>query len=414
MSAAQTDHAPSSSAASTVEAPDAAIQAWREADVLVALTQARFVLGLLHEAGVRDTAVTTDEGLDLARLRIPDPADAVEKVSRLAGLSSPPPHPADAVIAGLRALSAARYGGWQPELGKNRLVDRVGGVNGIVIHGDEAGPAITDSSLPTRAAGRGRGVTVGIVDGPVSDHPWFAGAVEFGYADAVSTAGTDAPRATAGHATFVSGLVLAQAPSATVRACAALGLDGTADAWDVATRIVALGNSGVDVLNLSFGCFTGDDRPPMVLRQAIARIDPRVVIVAAAGNHDPESGLRRRPFWPAAFGRVIAVGAVSQRNGVLTTAAFSPALPWVDVEAPGVDALSTYLQAAELGDGSTADFDGWARWQGTSFAAAVVSGMIARAVVPGRVSALQACADLLGALRAGEQPGGARVCRSSA
>ena len=222
------------------------------------------------------------------------------------------------------------------------------------------------------------------------------------------------PGTSAGHATFVAGLILQQAPSATVRARAVLAADGTADVWNVARQIVALGNSGVDVLNLSFGCFTADDRAPMALHQAVSRVDPRVVIVAAAGNYATDSPLRRRPFWPAALPHVVAVGALSRRNGSLMRAPFSPALPWVDVEAVGVDALSTDLEAARLADGSTADFDGGARWQGTSCAAAALSGMIARAIVPGRVDARAACADLMAVLRTGAEPRGARLCRPQA
>lgn len=446
------DARPATSETTTAAVPNTApqIQRWCETDVLVALPQTPFVLDLLFEAGVEDVRVDADEGLDLARLSLGDPEAAAEAVTRLAaGAAGPadqipgvpgvpgafgapragtgaPEDVLDALLRGLRAVSAARYGGWEPRLGKNRLVDRVGGVNGIVIHGDDLGPATTDGTLAARAAGGGRGVTVGVIDGPVSEHPWFAGAVQFGYADDVSAAmvppsdptgangANGVPGTSAGHATFVAGLILQQAPSATVRARAVLAADGTADVWNVARQIVALGNSGVDVLNLSFGCFTADDRAPMALHQAVSRVDPRVVIVAAAGNYATDSPLRRRPFWPAALPHVVAVGALSRRNGALTRAPFSPALPWVDVEAVGVDALSTYLEAARLADGSTADFDGWARWQGTSFAAAAISGMIARAIVPGRVDARAACADLMAVLRTGAEPRGARLCRPQA
>ncbi len=56
--------------------------------------------------------------------------------------------------------------------------------------------------------------------------------------------------------------------------------------------------------------------------------------------------------------------------------------PGVDVVSLGVDVVSTYLG------------EEWARWSGSSFAAALVSGAIAAGTVPGRVPAPEAWAAL--------------------
>ena len=46
-------------------------------------------------------------------------------------------------------------------------------------------------------------------------------------------------------------------------------------------------------------------------------------------------------------------------------------------------------------DRSVEKFDGGARWSGTSFSSATVSGVIAANIVPGEVGATAAVADLL-------------------
>jgi subtilisin family serine protease len=100
-------------------------------------------------------------------------------------------------------------------------------------------------------------------------------------------------------------------------------------------------------------------------------------VVAAAGNN-----AQGRPFWPAAFKHVIAVGAVDTRKGDPTRAAFSNFGDWVDCCAPGVGVRSTYVTGdwrldAPGDDGSIEQFDGWACWSGTSFAAPQVTAAIA-------------------------------------
>ena len=75
---------------------------------------------------------------------------------------------------------------------------------------------------------------------------------------------------------------------------------------------------------------------------------PRVV-VAAAGNHG-----KSRPFWPAAFDQVLAVGAVDERSGKWTRAAYSNHGPWVDATARGSNLQSTFARAkTKIALGST-------------------------------------------------------------
>jgi len=317
----------------------------------------------------------------------------------------------DRFLWALRKLFAAEYAGWTPTLGKNRLVGNVGG-GGRISHGggnnpSQAAAPVTPLLHPEAASLR---TTVGIVDTAVAGQPALVGGWVGGSADVLA----ERPQypAVAGHGTFVTGLVRKTAPGCVVKVRKVLDPDtGEADAWTVANEIVALGRTGLDVLNLSLVCYTEDGQPPLVLASAIDRLDPHVVVVAAAGNHgdfgdDPNE--RRKPAWPAALDDVIAVGAARQDG---TRPSFTPAnVPWIDVCAPGVAVVSTYLTGQvelNLSDppSETEEFEGWAEWDGSSFAAALVSGAIAARTDACQVPARQAWLDLLATAEASKAGG---------
>jgi len=193
-----------------------------------------------------------------------------------------------------------------------------------------------------------------------------------------------------------------EAPGATVEVLRCLDDDGSADAWQGAKALVTLARSGVQVLNVSFGCQTEDGQPPLVLSTAVDRLPSDVLVVAAAGNFGGISTAAsvtdtaaRGPAWPAALDDVIAVGALDEAGAV---ASFSPRAPWVDVYAPGVRLTSTYLDAlfrVRANDSvQTVTPTGFARWSGTSFSAAVVSGRVAAGIIPGHVDARSSFAAL--------------------
>ncbi|MDI6104931.1 S8/S53 family peptidase [Actinoplanes sp. NEAU-A12] len=379
--------------------------------LLTALDEARERSG--DTAGPWYAAPRTSDVLGLALVPLPDP----ERVA--AGLRTwvSPGRPAepeqggpalDRVLRHLRAGFASRYFGWTPLLGKNRLVGRIhgprrpSGVSGAgeVSHGGGGAPrAITPPSWATgRTAVTPGGVTVGLVDTAMVNHDYLAGAWTGPFAAAAEGRPADAE---GGHATFIAGLIHRHAPAATVRVHPVLDGAGDADVWTAAHRIVEAGRAGADVLNLSFVCYTEDGGGPLVLATALERLGRDTVVVAAAGNHGHlKDGQDHRPAFPAAFPNVIAVGA--------TDAPYSAKGPWITVLAPGTDLESTYLSGAVSvwedpdGEGPAPAgrhdqiFHGYARWSGTSFAAAVVSAMIADRTVPGRVRAAEASARLLG------------------
>lgn len=248
---------------------------------------------------------------------------------------------------------------------------------------DMGGPAAikpkpTDGRFEPRSESdrRGRGVTVGVIDSGWRDHEHLAGAFLAGPGskDPLDENRDLALDQMAGHGTFVTGLILHEAPSATVRMVRAFDSEGRVLIRDAANAMIELDQLGVDILNLSFGGHSRNNRKPLAYRKALSKLRDTTVVVAAAGNHDPDSpaavGDKAREFWPAAMPNVLAVAALDQvENDSVRLAKFSNYGPWVDLAAVGADVISTYA--------TFFDFDGWAQWSGTSFAAPTVAGRIA-------------------------------------
>ncbi len=347
-------------------------------DLVVAVEHTREVLGALEELGVRVGEVEESPDLGLSLVPLLDSAASAK--------DSAEPGDLDDLLERLRGHFSGKYAGWMPTIGKNRLLGEVVG-GGKISHGGALAPALSAEQPPAREARSGRGVRVGVLDTAIASHDWLAGGWVAAAGDVLPP---DSPQhAAAGHATFLAGLVLREAPGCVVVARQVLSDEGLADSWAVAREIVEHGREGLDVLNLSLFCHTDDGQPPLVLARAIARLPSETVVVAAAGNHDAddgELGNPRPPAWPAALDGVVAVGATDDAG---EEAPFSPrGVPWVDVLAPGVDRVSTYLRGdVSFDGGDTEKFDGLASWSGTSFAAASVSGVIAAATVPGQMSA---------------------------
>lgn len=196
----------------------------------------------------------------------------------------------------------------------------------------------------------------------------------------------------AGHGTFIAGVVLSRAPGATVEIAKVLDTEGYGSELDVARAILEYKDA--DVINLSLGCYTYDDQPPLAIAEALRHVSPGTVVVAAAGNDGTH-----RPLWPAAHKRVLGVAAVDEAG---QRAFFSNYGWWVDAATGGVDVLSTFLEFDESGhqvsiEGRSAQtFKRWARWSGTSFAAPKLAGEIAAAKTrDGQGSAREAAAALL-------------------
>ncbi|MGY1638706.1 S8 family peptidase [Geodermatophilus sp. SYSU D00742] len=392
-------------------------------ELVVALEHVDVVAGTLQNrlgVPIRSIERSRDLGLALVRLEGTDEeaADQVERAlagkagtqataAQQAPAATPSASPMDRVLHGLRRHFADEYAEWTPTIGKNRLVGNVQG-GGHISHGGGSDPEMSTWTPDLRVARPGLGTRVGVLDTSVSEHDWLTGRWIGSPRDVLPTLreGRAYP-AIAGHGTFVTGLVLRMAPGCMIEARQILSPeDGEAESWAVANAIVELGRAGVDVLNLSMVCYTEDGQPPLALAAAIDRLDPEIVVVAAAGNHGSMRGKLddlteqdlRKPAWPAALDDVIAVGAADSRGA---EAGFTPRqAPWIDVLADGVDVDSTYLHGPvrvdlTLETDTVTEFDGFARWSGSSFAAALVSGAIAARIVPGRTTARAAWEALL-------------------
>lgn len=309
-----------------------------------------------------------------------------------------------ALLVALRAHFAEANQGWSPVMGKNRTLDNLEIGGGSVIFGGDGDPtAITGPAALTQVTRwseqptmPGTGVRVGIIDTKLSPAPQLAGHYSSTFGDVLHAVPTSPAQ---GHAVFVAGVILSEAPGATIEVRAALNDQGRTDSWTAAKAITDLG-SRVDILNLSFSCLTGDGRPPLALATAVDIITPRVVVVAAAGNHGrltrastveidgrKISDVSKCVSFPAALDNVVAVGA-TQADG--EAAAYSPTGPWIDLMADGT-AESLFLKWGV--------FDGFASWEGTSFAAARVTGAIAARSNASAKSARAAWMEILAELK---------------
>lgn len=254
-----------------------------------------------------------------------------------------------------------------------------------------AAPVPAPRAVPAR-----RDVTVAILDTGLSPHPWYAETDWYReqrdeVAEVLDADLDFALDAQAGHGTFIAGVVLARAPAARLRARRVIGGDGVGDELDVIRALRWLADRGrADVVNISLGCHTYDDRPSPVLAQAVAALGRRTVVVACAGNAAAD-----RPFWPAAMKPVIGVGALDGAD----RAWFSNHGWWVDACAQGVGVASTFVTF----DGPRSPvrgidpdrFEGYATWSGTSFAAPAVAGRIAGRAAAEDVDAVTAADRVL-------------------
>lgn len=227
-------------------------------------------------------------------------------------------------------------------------------------------------------AGGGR---VGLIDGGVDvSHPALRGArlTQKGFAGAAqpSEHGTETASLLAGRADGFSGA----APGAELYVADVYCNQPTGGSTPAILRALDwMAQERVGVINISL---VGPSNAPM--KAAVAAMVRRGhLIVAAVGNDGPAA----KPLYPAAFDGVVGVTGVDRRNKVLPEAGRGPQVRFA---APG-------------GDMSAARPGGYASVRGTSFAAPIVAGLLARqlnapdpAKARAAVAALAASAQDLG------------------
>jgi hypothetical protein len=185
----------------------------------------------------------------------------------------------------------------------------------------------------------------------------------------------------AGHGTFVAGIVQQIAPGAELRVYRAVASDGIASEVRVACEMIRAVRDGADIINLSLGCQTQDNIPPLAIDCALQIIgeleteqDREVLIVAAAGNYADTT-----PCWPAAFRRVVSVAALAPD---MRPSPWSTSGSWVTCATIGQGVPSVYVDGAESPQVAAHPYqfsgNSWALWSGTSFSAPQITGAIAR------------------------------------
>ena len=193
----------------------------------------------------------------------------------------------------------------------------------------------------------------------------------------VAPGGTGPLPSIAGHATFIVGEIAARCPSA--RILVVNHPDPWVDEWSVAASLARWGGVHCepvpDVVSCGFAVATLHDRPSFPFAHALGQLAPTTAVVSPAGNQSSFV-----PHWPAAFKRVVGVGAFDERGGG-TIAGFSNRGVWVDCAAGGCDVVSTFVpgewapQDAETP--TTTTFGEFARWSGTSFSTPRVTAAVA-------------------------------------
>ncbi|NHM26459.1 S8 family serine peptidase [Desulfofundulus sp. TPOSR] len=231
------------------------------------------------------------------------------------------------------------------------------------VAGENWGIARTGADkLSQRVTGNSEAVVAVVDSGVDARHPLLYGRVLPGYDFAN---GDDDAADDNGHGTHIAGIIAMEAGNQRVRILPVKVLDSSGKGYDsdIADGIYYAVDHGADVINLSIG---GPGRSPVLEEAVNYAVSRGVVVVAAAGNSSADAS----GYSPAGIQACITVSAVD-RNDTITK--FSNYGTVVDIAAPGKDIVSSVPLDADT-DGI---LDGYTSYDGTSMAAAFVSGIAA-------------------------------------
>ncbi len=214
------------------------------------------------------------------------------------------------------------------------------------------------------------GTLVAILDTGVAPHPDLVSRLyPGGYNFITDTTAADESECAAGaglvgHGTYAAGLVALVDPAARILPITVLGCDGVGSAFTVATGIFHAIEMGAGVINMSFATTIASNVVERAVEDAAAA---GITCVSSVGNNSADTNTSR--VYPAEFDQVIGVGGLTRQDGPWARAPFSDWGRSLDISAPAVGIQSMWF------DGRTY---GYASGSGTSFAAALVSGVVSR------------------------------------
>lgn len=209
----------------------------------------------------------------------------------------------------------------------------------------------------------GKGVKVAVLDTGVGPHKDLVVAGGMSFVNYTTSYADDN-----GHGTHVAGIIGAKnnnigitgvAPDASIYAVKVLDRTGSGYMSDILAGIDWAITNHMDIINLSFGTQFGSPSLYSIMNKAYSK---GLLIVAAAGNEGTVDGRMDTVSYPACYDSTIAAAAVDSNH---QRAAFSSTGNAVEVAAPGVSILSTYLK------------NEYVKMSGTSMAAAYVTGELA-------------------------------------
>jgi Subtilisin-like serine proteases len=219
----------------------------------------------------------------------------------------------------------------------------------------------------------GQGITIAVIDtGVALDHPDLKDNLVPGYNAITGSEAQGANQDDNGHGTHVSGIAAAERNGLGIVGVAYQAkimpikvADSKGEAYDdtIADGIVWAVDHGAKIINLSLGSNNGSG-PMDVFRQAIAyAYNKGCLLVAAAGNYDPDKERNPGVSYPASDPHVLAISATDEYGDV---ASYSETGPEVALAAPGDIIYSDWWDRVD-GLGYTYD-------SGTSMAAPFVAG----------------------------------------
>jgi hypothetical protein len=191
----------------------------------------------------------------------------------------------------------------------------------------------------------------------------------------------------AGHGTFIANLISSGAPGAEIIG-SSVTLPGVRNlVWeiDVYDRLLCalrqqpgLGVTDPLIVNCAFSGLpdrpTTEDSAVDLVLGALLKANPKLVIVASAGNHGNDDRAQR----PAGFDheRLVSVGALASgsttNDPIRTIAEFSNHGDWLRAWAVGDEVVARFPEG-ETADGLNVDSGALVAWSGTSFAAANIA-----------------------------------------